>query len=256
MAKIVGPRVNPAQERHPQHATLIGKIVLAYGEIEFSVCRNAGQALDMLGEILTTLYKTRASSARVDFAQTIIAQECRELGLNQTLNTCIEMVAVCTRIRNRYAHCNWADSGSFPRSGLFVADLEKSEFDVNSEFFHHFRHLTPAILRQQLSYFAYTMEWLEFLNHEIALKQGRLKKHFWPEPPKLEQPPEHSPIEKHIPPWLSEGQKVLFAKHIQAAKSGASRPTQAQRAQEKIRKEKAARKEAQRENAKRSNQQK
>ncbi len=85
MKNSPGPRINPALERHPRHATLIGKIILAYGEIEFSVCRNAGKTLDMLGEILTALYKTRASSARVEFAQSIIAQECKELGLAKDL---------------------------------------------------------------------------------------------------------------------------------------------------------------------------
>jgi hypothetical protein len=45
---------------------------LAYGEIEFTVCRNAGVALNFLGPFLTTVYQTRESAARVDFAQTII----------------------------------------------------------------------------------------------------------------------------------------------------------------------------------------
>ncbi|MEJ0093312.1 MAG: hypothetical protein WDN46_07720 [Methylocella sp.] len=147
------------------------------------------------------------------------------------------MVAICARIRNRYAHCNWADSPDH-KGGLFFADLEKSEFDTDTEFFHHFRHVSIGLLKQQLTYFAYAREWLDFLDHEIAVKQGRLKSHFWPKPQKLEPPPEHSPVEKHIPPWLSEGQKDLFVQHIQAAKTRSSRPTPAQRAQEKARAEK------------------
>jgi len=247
MAKPAGPRINPAFDRHPRQATLIGRIVLAYGEIEFSVCRNAGHALDMLAEILNTLYKTRASSARIDFAQSIIAQECKELGLLETLETCVAMVATCTKIRNRYAHCNWADTPGHKKSGLFYADLENSEFETNTEFFHHFRHVTPRILKGQLDYFAYTMEWLQFLNHEIAVKQGRLRGHNWPRPIKLKPPLEHSPVEKHIPPWLSEGQKALFAQHVQAERSGDPRPTPKQRDLEKKRAEKKARHKAHRE---------
>jgi hypothetical protein len=144
-------RINPALERHPKHALLIGKIVLAFGEIEFSVCRNAGLAHELLGEILHTVYHTRASAARVDFCLNIIAQECKELKLSKELETCRYMVSNCSQIRNRYAHCNWADSEHHPRAGLFYADLEESEFEANREFFHHYRHVDVKLLKSQLS---------------------------------------------------------------------------------------------------------
>ncbi|MGA2793552.1 MAG: hypothetical protein ABSE69_08455 [Roseiarcus sp.] len=243
MAEKFKSRINPALDRHPKLAAIIGRIVLAYGEIEFSVCRNAGHALNLLGPFLATVYQTRASSARVDFAQSIILQECKELGLSDAFETCRAMVSKCAVIRNQYAHCNWADSGSHRRAGLFFADLENSEFDASAEFFHHYRHVSANLLDEQLSYFAYTMEWLEFLNHEIALRQGRLKEHYWPKPPKLSPPPLHNPPEKHVPPFLTEGQKLLFAQHIEAEKKGVPRPTPGQRAQDKARAAKKAKKE-------------
>lgn len=242
MKTPTGPRINPALERHPRCATLLGKIVLAFGEIEFSVCRNAGKALQLLGEILFTLYKTRASSARLDFAQSIIVQECKELRISDILETSKAMVGECVAIRNQYAHCNWADSGAHLRAGLFFADLQDSDFDPAGEFFHHYRHVSATLLTQQLSYFAHTLDWLEYLNHEIAFRQGRLKAHHWPKPLKISPPPRHNPPEKHIPPFLTEAQKHLFAEHVAAAKTGAPRPTQKQREFEKARAAKKAHK--------------
>jgi hypothetical protein len=239
-----GQRINPALERHPRHTMLIGKIVLAFGEIEFSVCRNAGLALDMLGELLATVYQTRASSARLDFAQNMIAQECKELKLSKEFAICKYSVSICSKIRNQYAHCNWVDSPENPKAGLFFADLEYFEFDPNAEFFHHYRHVSQKLLAQQLEYFVNTLEWLNFMKHEIALRQGRINSHNWPKPPELLQPPMHNPPEKHVPPFLTEGQRLLFLEHLAAEKSGAPRPTQKQRAQDQARARKKAEKEA------------
>jgi hypothetical protein len=36
----------------------------------------------------------------------------------------MDAVLACLKIRNQYAHCNWADSD--PKAGLFFADLQES----------------------------------------------------------------------------------------------------------------------------------
>jgi hypothetical protein len=140
----------------------------------------------------------------------------------------------------------WIHDGNKGVGGLFYADPEESYFTPDHIFYHHFRHIDIKLLKSQLNYFVYTIEWLHYLNHEIAWKQGRLAGHNWPRPPILLRPPLHNLPQKHIPPFLTEDQKALFLKHIEAEKTGAQKPTPKQQAQEKERSLKRAKQEEQR----------
>jgi hypothetical protein len=173
----------------------------------------------------------------------IAAKKTREFEI------CCSMAAHCMKIRNQYAHCNWADAAHVGRkaAGLFFADLEKSAF--NGDFFHQFRHVNVELLTLQEGYFAQTMEWLDFLNHEIAFAQGRIARQNWPRPPELEPPPLHNPPQKHVPPWLSEDHIALHLGKTLAAQGGPPTPTPAQKAQEQARATKRAKKQANKERA-------
>jgi hypothetical protein len=64
--------INPAFYRYPAEAAIIGRLLAAFGELEFSVCNNAARATG-LGEIVwITLYRIRSTRSRLDAADALM----------------------------------------------------------------------------------------------------------------------------------------------------------------------------------------
>jgi hypothetical protein len=213
--------INPAFRRHPDEAALIGRIVVHFGELEVSFCQNNSNALDTYVPLMKALYSLKATSSRVDFVDGLIRNLYLVHNLGAEYDICISMVRYCLRIRNLFAHCNWADSPTGGDHGLFYADLQVSA--KTQDLTHDWKHVDVTLLQKLEDYFAETMEWLAFLHHEIAVKQGKLSTHVWPRPSELEQPPLHNPASQHIPSWLNEDQTAL---HLSLAQEAESPPRQ------------------------------
>lgn len=238
--------INPAMKRHPEEAAILGRLLLAFGELEFSMCRNAGEAVGMLHTILRMLYRLRTTSSRIDAADALMRAPFDDAGLCEQYELVMGMLSACVAIRNQYAHCNWADHAADPGTGLFFADLQAAA-DGSAGFSVSFRHIDVALLESQERFFTGTLEWLQYVNHELAVRQGRLSAHFWPKPAKLSQPLRHNPLEKHVPPWLTEDEKALHVARALAAQGGPPTPTPAQQELERKRAEKRVRSQADRE---------
>src|SRR5271168_5176823 len=106
-------RINPAFDRHPAEANIIGKILAGFGEIEFLVVRSVGHALAMEDQIWKALYRLRITSARLEMADTLLKPVYSLTGLGEEHAIARVMVSRCLTIRNQYAHCNWADHSSY-----------------------------------------------------------------------------------------------------------------------------------------------
>ncbi len=199
-------RINPAFQRFPQHAAIIGRILVAFGELEFAFCRNAGLALDNHVTILRLLYNLRQTSSQLESADILVRPVFEAHGLLAEHETAYTMVRSCLTIRNQYAHCNWADDALQPDSGLFFADLQDSA--QRRGFEHSWKHVDVPLLTAQEQYFSDTLEMLDFLKHEIALRRGKLISHAWPRRSEPTRPPPHNPESQHVPPWLSEDKSL------------------------------------------------
>src|SRR5580692_6983752 len=245
-------RINPAFDRYPIEAQYVGKLLAGFAEIEFSVCRSAGYAAGMERDVLKALYRLRATSSRIAAADALGKPGFREADLLTEYATALGMVGICLRIRNQFAHCNWADHLETPGSGLFFTDLQESA-SADEGFDQAWYHVDVPLLTEHETYFATTMEWLWFLYINLRLARGDAQGDAWPKPPALAQPLFHNPPEKHTPPWLSEDQKALHIARAQAARGGAPTPTPKQQALDKARAGKRAREQADRDRAKRSN---
>jgi hypothetical protein len=102
-------RINPALHRFPEEAAIIGRIVVAFGELEYMVAVCAGKALGNLDLILKTLYRLKSTSARIDAADTLMRPSYADAGLDAEQKLMISFVKHSLGIRNQYAHCNWGD---------------------------------------------------------------------------------------------------------------------------------------------------
>jgi hypothetical protein len=172
------------------------------------------------------LYSLRATSSRIDFIDGLARNLYLETGLGNEYDITVSMIRHCLRIRNLYAHCNWVDDISVSRHpGLFYADLQDAAKTPDLRF--DFKHVDVPLLQRQEDYFAETMEWLSFMDHETAVRLQFAQFHVWPRPSELEPPPLHNLASQHIPPWLSEDRQ---AQHLARALEDEEPPRPPERA--------------------------
>lgn len=112
-------RINPAFHRHPDEAAIIGRLVVAFGELEYITVTIAGRAMSHREAVYRALYRLRATSSRIDAADALMRPTFIANDLDNEYGHMIGAVRYCLRIRNQYSHCNWADNG-----GLFFTNLE------------------------------------------------------------------------------------------------------------------------------------
>ena len=205
---------NPALSRFPTEAAIIGKMVVGFGELEYMVCNIAGMALNNSDVMFKALYRLRATSARINTADTLMQPAFRAVNMANEQAKAFAAVRYCLRIRNQYAHCNWAD-------GLFFTDLQKSA--GREEWFHDWQHVDLPLLETQEAYFGHTRIWLFYLEYELRFKRGTLDCNPVSVPAELSPPPLYNPAsEHHVPPWISNDDK---ARHIARALETANQPT-------------------------------
>lgn len=234
--------------RRRTEAAIVGRILVAFSELEYMIVNAAGKAINNKEAIQRALYRMRTTSTRIDAVDAMMAPVCSAANLTTEYRLMMAAVKWCLRVRNQYAHCNWADDQSPVRAGLFFTDLQASA-EAESGFDHNWKHVSPTLLRRQEAYFVYAQDWLYYVDEELALRVGKLRSHPWPKPSEQAPPPLHNPASRHVPPWLSEDQKARHSAYAVAAESSAPTPTPAHTAMEARRQMKRAKKEAARDRA-------
>jgi hypothetical protein len=220
-------KINPALHHFPAEAVIIGRIVVALGELEYMVALCASKALDNQDVILKMLYGIKSTSARIDAADTLMRAAFAALQLGTEQQLMMDAVRQCLGIRNQYAHCNWGDDAT---EGLFFTDLQDAAERDGWE--HYWKHVDVPLLDQQEAFFVHAQSWLFYLENELAfrrdlIKGGSLRRNLFPIPTVVLPPPRHNPPAQHVPPWLDATQK---ARHIAraAAAEQAARPRERQ----------------------------
>jgi hypothetical protein len=186
----------PAFLRHPEEAAIIGRLLTGYGELEYVMAMCLGAAMDDEHTAIRTLF--RMKSERVTVANSLLFPLCDRFGLAGPYSAAIGGMRHCAKIRNLYAHSNWADDAN---SGLYFVDLIDTANGTN--FVHKWLHTDVDLLRIQEDFFYNTLSWFNYIQGELALKKGRSHWNVIEQPSRLEQPLLHNPPEKHIPPWIS-----------------------------------------------------
>lgn len=214
--------INPAFERWPSEASLVGKILASFGEIELTICQCADAALDMQSSLIKALYLLKNTSSRVDLAESLMRNVYQASGLLDDFDATFEAVRSCTSIRNQYAHCNWVDDDE---GGLFFADLQKSA--KQPKFRHSYKHVDTDLLDDQLSFFGETLSALRYLDGELGVRQGRLRVHAFLKPKWSETPPLHNLESLHIPPFVGIDEQEAHLKRALESERPSRQPERA-----------------------------
>jgi hypothetical protein len=210
MVSTWNARINPALHRFPNEAAVLGRIVLAFGELEYMLIHCASQALKDDFHFLKAMYRLRSTTSRIQATDVFLRTTYRSYGIEREYSTMLSALKHCQSIRNQYSHCNWGDDHE---AGLFFADLEESA-EAAVGFVHHWNHVDLPILEAQEEYFVYTQSWLYWLEYELRVKREEISDNLFPKPPAQDRPLLHNPRSQHIPPWLTED---LKAQHLARA---------------------------------------
>lgn len=211
------PAINPAFDRWPQEANLIGRIMAGFGELEFSICQNAANATGHYDQTMKALFRVQSTRARLEAGDALARPEYEKRRLGEIYDIAFNMTKSCHQLRNQYAHCNWGDDS---KEGLFFTNLQRAA-ESEGPLFLFWRHIDVPLLQKQLDYLGHTMQWLWWVEFKLAVRRSKKRPYPWPRPQEPTLPSFHNPSEKHTPPWLTPSRR---AQHLERALAEKGRP--------------------------------
>lgn len=174
-------------EKFPLERELLGKLLIAYGEIEFALVDCLRQVLNNdLSTSIRILFRVRGEGARMEVADALVRPAFAGIGLGGKWGNAIGAARTCKNIRNQYAHCHWRllDDGVLRFMNLDV-EAETPEGPIKAEAIP----LKLDLLQRQDQYFEYTLDWLYYLAEEYKKQAGRSSSHDLTEPKSISAPP-------------------------------------------------------------------
>jgi hypothetical protein len=166
---------------HPDEASLVGEILIAYGELENSLIDLLDAVLDEDQDTaLRTLFRLRSEGQRLDVADAVARKWMTQQNLEGVYSRALGAIKRCKTIRNQYAHCTW-----FPRDGrLFFIDLEATAKTAEGPCMLRPRRIDLPLLQKQREFFDYTEDLLVFVAESYRRSLGRGKRGRGEEAPK------------------------------------------------------------------------
>lgn len=164
--------VSKAFESFPEEGLLVGKILVAYTNLEVDLMNCIKTVLSDLDTVLKVMYRVRGETQRIMIAESLGFQTFKDLGLDSDFKLVISCLKFCVKLRNQYAHSIfWNDLGD----RLVFSDLEalaKSNNKLTDVRGIQKRYIDVDLLRSQLDYFEYVSDFLMFLLNEGLKKKG------------------------------------------------------------------------------------
>jgi hypothetical protein len=186
--------IMPAFIRYPNEATIIGRMLAGYGELEFLLCMCMREPLGSLSRATRLLFRNRGEEQRISTADAILRPLYEEYKLDHVWIVARRALGACKEFRNQYSHCHWLDEAGL---GLFFTYLEKGAKTPTGDIALEFFHVDVPLLEQQEAYFRYAADHLIYLQAEHLRVAGKLRSHAFAIPPEIQKPPRHNPREKH-----------------------------------------------------------
>lgn len=173
--------INPAFAPYPEEASLIGSMVVGYGELDISFAMVCGIILNHQFAVLAACHSVRSESARIDIADALAREAFESSPFSKEYEQTLQAMRFCLKVRNLYAHSQWADeAGSLCHTdpdGAFKRPIKRISWTP----------IDLGLLKAQESFFENTRAWLIWL--ELSLREsGKKNPNSWSRPPKMQQP--------------------------------------------------------------------
>jgi hypothetical protein len=177
-----------------KEASIIGRLLAGYGELEFVVYECVKAAIGHSSIAVRLMFRVRSEKTRLDLADAILRPICESNSLNTEYQEAMSAADYCRKVRNQYSHCHWLGDKD---AGLFFSNIEPSAQKKSGEITMAFLHIDDALLQKQEAYFAQTQVrffWLSLALQKAAAKQP-IPRFSIGKP--VQQPPRHNPPEQH-----------------------------------------------------------
>lgn len=173
-------------ENHHSELAIIGKLVLAYGDLEFAVMDLVRATMGGNTEkAVKSLYRLRSESNRLELADALIAGDLKQKSFGGYWNEAYAALKVCKTIRNQFAHSQFVSNGV-----LRFGDLDEAAASKGDSFKIRLRPIHLDTLQSHLAYFEYAHHILMWLADQVRLESGqaRLIAEKVPKPKKVTRP--------------------------------------------------------------------
>ena len=151
---------------------IIGRLVVEYGELEWSLCLIVNHVLDDFDLAVKTLYRTRGEGQRIDLADALIRNRI-DPKPKQIYEETIARMRTCLKIRNQYAHSNWVHAGSNRLRYVDIEGLVESNRVVSSDDMILYQ-VDRNIIDDQARFFTEVAQNLAYLCMEIQHLKGQI----------------------------------------------------------------------------------
>lgn len=179
--------------RFKAEATLIGKILTTYSELEIGLLHCVNVLKEDFDGVFTSMYKKRGESARLKEAVKIGKPLYAAIKLDGEFDAGITAMNYCREIRNQYAHAVWWDDYSEQLAFANPEDLIKPGHKVENLVSLVPRHVSAELLQEQEKYFHHAGWLLTWVNFEGQLRRNKIKENGHMKPTPLKKPNMHLP---------------------------------------------------------------
>lgn len=160
-------------QQFPEHAAIIGDMLLGYADLEFLTVDLVGQALGNVETAARLLYRLRGANDRLNVADAIIRPYMATLKLTGPYTQWLGAMRRCRVIRNQYAHCGWvADMGE-----LHFSCLDTVAQSTDGAAIIRYERIGLDLLKEQQAYFRYAGDVTLFLSNEAQFRANPERRH-------------------------------------------------------------------------------
>lgn len=180
----------------PRERELVGKLLIAYGELEFAIMGCLRAVLDDdVNTATRILFRVRGEDARIKVADAIMRPAYQKLNLGPKWACAYGAARTCKNIRNQYAHCHWQVWDDKLHFMNLDTEVQAAEGPLQVTMIP----LSFQLLDDHVTYFEYALDWFYYLSSEYQKRVGRISTHNQVEPKSIAAPPLHNLPKKASP---------------------------------------------------------
>jgi hypothetical protein len=187
------PVVAWALQEFPEHASIIGGMLLSYANLEALATDLVSYALGGRHEIskaARVLFRTRGANDRLQVADALLRPFAAELRLAGAYSQWLGAMRMCRILRNQYAHSAW----SVDDNRLAFMSLEDAAKPSGGEAIVYYSPIDLPLLKEQEAYFDYAFKLMAYLAGEFRYRTDRRRTRYRHRLPKSRAAPKlHSP---------------------------------------------------------------
>jgi len=181
----------PCFDRFPDHFTLIGRMLVGYGELEVALM-NCVQVIRLdLDAVVKAMFRVRGEEQRLRLADALGRPKYHKVKLGTQFEMAVGAVKHCLTIRNQYAHCQWFGEDNGRLAFVNLEELAAVHVRIKGLVSLTKHYVDLPLLNEQLAYFVYAQDSLNWVHFEGRVKARRLRTNPFKKPRHLKPPAVH-----------------------------------------------------------------